>query len=179
MDSDAIVGQFSSAIQETPFGTLHSFVDWFLSLAFNIVRFVAENVTINLQFDEGVTCSGITSLLVLPILCLLTAIMVLIFDSSLFTFLEIASSNTTTMSAISCTDLSHLLDTRGPFCHEKSNMQLCFPDHFYDREAIFRFVEHPLRPFAIHSYACAFETLRSGISRVCVSPFFSRSARAS
>ena len=91
VDSDAIVGQFSSVIQESPFGTLHSFFDWFLSLALNIVRFVAENVTINLQFDEGVTCSGITSLLVLPILCLLTAIMVLIFDSSLFTFLEIAS----------------------------------------------------------------------------------------
>ena len=27
VDSDAIVGQFSSAIQKTPFGTLHSFVD--------------------------------------------------------------------------------------------------------------------------------------------------------
>ena len=52
IDSDSIVGQFSSAVQDTPFGSLHSTFDWFLSRAFDFVNYVGEKLTIDVSFES-------------------------------------------------------------------------------------------------------------------------------
>jgi hypothetical protein len=56
----------------------------------NAMYAVSDAVTLNLQLDNGVTCSGANAMLVLPMILMVTAVIVLIFDSSIFSFLEVA-----------------------------------------------------------------------------------------
>ena len=88
--TDVFLAQFSTAVQDTPFGPfVGRLLDQILLWLTSTVAFTAKTVTFDLEFDDGVTCSGVNSLFVLPILCFVTAIIVLIFDSGIMTFAEV------------------------------------------------------------------------------------------
>jgi hypothetical protein len=61
-----------------------------VSAVFNVMYEVSGAVTVDLQIEDSVTCNGSNAMLVLPIILMVTAVIVLIFDSSIFSFLEVA-----------------------------------------------------------------------------------------
>ena len=64
-----------------------------VSAVFNAMYEVSAAVTVDLQIEDSVTCSGSNAMLVLPIILMVTAVIVLIFDSSIFSFLEVAKDD--------------------------------------------------------------------------------------
>jgi hypothetical protein len=92
LDTDTYVNHVSAAAKKSPLGDINGVVTAVFGLITDLVRFVGDNTRLNISLSaEGVTCAGVTSLLVLPITALVTAIIVLVFDSSLFSMLEIAT----------------------------------------------------------------------------------------
>ncbi len=92
INTEATVTTLTSALDNLPVGKFQELFQSFLSAMFGVVTYAANKLTIDVAPEDGVTCAGTTSLLVLPIICMVTAIIVLVYDSSLFTFLEIAPS---------------------------------------------------------------------------------------
>lgn len=81
-----------AAINESPFRAFDGVLPALFGLLTSLVRVAGGMLTVDLTLDTGVTCTGVNSLFVLPILCFVTAIIVLIFDSAVFTVLAVAPS---------------------------------------------------------------------------------------
>ena len=88
--TEATLLQFSLAIDAMPFGNVRWLLEKFVSSMFRLVDFAVKKLTLDIVFDENVTCQGAMSLLVLPIICLVTAVICVIFDSSLLSFISLA-----------------------------------------------------------------------------------------
>lgn len=73
LDTGAYANQFSVAVEQTPFGALDRALSNLFRLLSDVVRLAGDKLTINLTWDSGVTCSGVNSMLALPILCFVTA----------------------------------------------------------------------------------------------------------
>ena len=82
-----VAQNFAAVFQSIP--GLQAAIFTCVSTVFNVMNRVSSAVTVNLNLDDGVTCSGANAMLVLPMVLMVTAAIVLIFDSSIFSFLEI------------------------------------------------------------------------------------------
>ena len=74
LNTDSYVNYFSAAVRDTPFADIDRAVTSLFGLITDIVRFGGDAVTLNLNFNDGVTCAGANALLVLPIIFFVTAV---------------------------------------------------------------------------------------------------------